>query len=142
MFDRIWSGAGEKDSGTREVLAKGAACKGLESGLCWRLHPESCWGNSRLSQEGQESGARGPGARGSEWERDGGEREERVATSSAGPSPTAEHAGTPARCTVCVNFVVVMGKPSLARCPGKAGREERICALVLGVEFQGKSGFR
>lgn len=45
-------------------------------------------------------------------------------------------------CTVCVNFVVSDRKVSLSRCSGKAGREERIHALVHGVEFQGKPGFR
>lgn len=45
---------------------------------------------------------------------------------------TAGHAGTPARLH-CVNFVVSDGKASETDAPGKAGREERICALVHGL---------
>ena len=59
-----------------------------------------------------------------------------------GQSPWQDTQAHLRTCTVCVSVVVSDGKASLNRRSRKAGREERIHALVHGVEFQGKSGFR
>ena len=80
---------------------------------------------------GSERGVMGWGAEagGSERGRDGGGRRERGLPVRGG---TQRHTSAFA---LCVNFVVGDRKPSLNRCSGKAGREERIHALVHGAEF-------
>lgn len=129
-------GAGQ--SRTREVLAK-APSQGYAG--CTRGPAGGTADHSVREKDG--SLWVGAGAGGSEGARDGGGRGERgLPVVRWGQSPRRDTQAHLCVCTVCVNFVVSDRKVSLSRCSGKAGREERIQALVHGVEFQGKPGFR